>query len=111
MNEVAKVVETETQAPPTQKAQVQAPAAAAPTAQPPAKERMSERLPEALAKAIKGAGYKMDDVLAVKSYAEQKLWRVVCSDGQRHEFGFDGQWLTKPKPKAKAEKAPKSETE
>ena len=63
---------------------------------------MSEHLPKALAEALKGAGYKAADAIAVKSYAEQKLWRVVCSDGQRHEFGFDGAWLTKPKPKEKA---------
>lgn len=67
--------------------------------------RMNEHLPEGLIKGLKEAGIKAEDILSTKSYPEQKMWRVVTSAGQRHEVGFDGQWLTKPKAKPEAKKA------
>lgn len=87
----------------------EAPAATEPAkpeaAKAPAPERMQERLPAALVKGLKEAGLTEADILATKSYPEQKMWRIVTGGGQRHEFDFDGKWLTKPKPAPKAEKA------
>lgn len=69
------------------------------------KERINEQLPPVLAKGLAEAGLKAEDVLAIKSYPEQNIWRVVTTNGQRHEFATaDGKWLTKPKAKAQPAK-------
>ena len=88
-------------APPATKAAESAPVAPAKTT-----ERIQEKLPAELAKAVTAAGFKIEDALAVKSYDAQKLWRVVFTQGSKHEFGFDGQWLTKPKPAPDKAKTP-----
>ena len=60
------------------------------------KKHIKEELPPKLAKALEEEGYKLPgQLLRCKAYKEQKLYRVVMSDGQRHEINYDGQWVSK----------------
>ena len=61
------------------------------------KDKWKEDLSPKLLKALAEDGYKAEAVLAVRSYKESKLWRVTMSDGQRHEIGFDGKWVSQTK--------------
>ncbi len=70
-----------------------APAATAPAAAT-KKEKITEKLPDKLMSALKDEGYKLEQVLNVRSYSEQKLWRAVTTDGQRHEISFAGKFLS-----------------
>ncbi len=69
------------------------------------KERIDEQLPPKLMEAMKAAGFECG-VLAVKSDEAQGLWRVVTSSGHKHEFSFEGAWLTRPRPVVKPVVAP-----
>ena len=89
------------------------PPAAKPDPKPPAsetkKESITEKLPEKMVKALEKEGYQVTQIMANKSYKEQKLWRVVTSDGQRHDISYDGELLAggslaKRKERADAEK-------
>ena len=71
-----------------------APAAPAAPAKEAKKETITEKLPDKLMAALKDEGYKLEQVLNVRSYSEQKLWRAVTSDGQRHEVSFAGKFLS-----------------
>lgn len=74
------------------KAPEAAPAPAASTE----KEHINEELPAALVKGLKAGGYKgsVAEVLSTRSYKEQKIYRCVTSDGQRHEISYDGKLLS-----------------
>lgn len=71
------------------------PAAPASPAPAPEKKNIKEKLPDALAKVLLDEEkYNLEQVLSVKGYKEQKLWRAVTSDGQRHEVSYDGELLS-----------------
>ena len=61
---------------------------------PPKKEPIKEQLPKEMVKALADEGYKETQVLATRSYKEQKIWRVTTSDGQRHEISYDGKLIS-----------------
>ena len=81
------------------------------------KDAWKEDLDPELVKALDEDGYKPEAILAVKTYKEQGMWRLVTTDGQRHEISFDGEWLTdtkaektkKKKDREKAAKKPATE--
>ena len=59
------------------------------------KESLQEKLPPKLAKVLLDEEkYNLEQVLSVKGYKEQKLWRAVTSDGQRHEVSYDGELVS-----------------
>ena len=58
------------------------------------KEAIKEKLPDKMVEALKKEGYKTTQIMANKAYKEQKLWRVVTTDGQRHEISYDGELLS-----------------
>ena len=71
------------------------PPATKPAAKPETKkEAIKEKLPEKMVKALEKEGYQVTQIMANKSYKEQKLWRVVTTDGQRHEISYDGELLS-----------------
>lgn len=50
--------------------------------------------PGGLVKGLSSAGYKESDIVgAPASYDEQKIWRVVTSDGQKHDISYGGKLL------------------
>ncbi len=57
------------------------------------KAKITEKLPPKLMAALEKVGYKLEQVMATRSYSEQKLYRVVTTDGQRHEISFEGKYL------------------
>lgn len=71
------------------------------------KEEETQQYPPKFVAAIKKAKYDEKAVMRMKSYDNLGIWRAVFTDGQRHEFSYDGEWLTKPKPKKKEEKKEK----
>ena len=84
-----------------------------PVAKPPAakpapetkKENIKEELPKNLSKVLLDEEkYNLEQVLSVKGYKEQKIWRAVTSDGQRHEVSYDGKLISGGHPSKRKER-------